>query len=258
MATTKRHDVKDLSLAPEGVQRIEWADRQMPVLGAIRERFAKRAAAGGLPHRRLPARHHRDRQPDAHAQGRRRRRRALRLEPALDPGRRRGRAGRRVRHPDLRDQGRGQRRPTTSTSRRRSTTSRSSRWTTAPTVIGVLHTARREQLGDIIGGTEETTTGVIRLRRWRPTARSRSRSSRSTTPTPSTCSTTATAPASRTIDGIIRATNVLLAGKRFVVAGYGWCGRGVAMRARGHGRARDRHRDRPDARARGGDGRLSR
>ena len=54
-------------------------------------------------------------------------------------------------------------------------------------------------------------------------------------PPPSTSSTTATAPASPTIDGIIRATDVLLAGKRVVVAGYGWCGRGVASRARGMG-----------------------
>ena len=73
---------------------------------------------------------------------------------------------------------------------------------------------------------------------------------------PSTSSTTATAPGQSTLDGIIRATNVLLAGKRFVVAGYGWFGRGVAMRAQGHGRARDRHRGRSDARARGRDGRL--
>ena len=58
-----------------------------------------------------------------------------------------------------------------------------------------------------------------------------------------------------TIDGIIRATNMLLAGKRFVVGGYGWWGRGLASRAR-DGRARDRHRGRHDARARGGDGRL--
>ena len=45
-----------------------------------------------------------------------------------------------------------------------------------------------------------------------------------------------------TIDGVIRATDMLIAGKRVVVAGYGWCGKGVAMRAKGHGRARHRHR----------------
>src|SRR5205809_6887467 len=47
MATTKRHDVKDLSLAPEGLRRIEWADREMPVLGAIRERFEREQPLAG-------------------------------------------------------------------------------------------------------------------------------------------------------------------------------------------------------------------
>src|SRR5258705_11182378 len=47
MATTKRHDVKDLALAPEGVRRIEWADRQMPVLAAIRERFDREQPLSG-------------------------------------------------------------------------------------------------------------------------------------------------------------------------------------------------------------------
>ena len=82
------YDVKDLALAPEGVRRIQWADRQMPVLAAIRERFERRAAARRLPHLRLPARDDRDREPDADAEGGRRRRRALRVESALDPGRR--------------------------------------------------------------------------------------------------------------------------------------------------------------------------
>ena len=63
MATTKRHDVKDLALAPEGVARIEWADWQMPVLAAIRERFAAEKPLDGHPHVSLPARDDRDRQP---------------------------------------------------------------------------------------------------------------------------------------------------------------------------------------------------
>ena len=61
-----------------------------------------------------------------------------------------------------------------------------------------------------------------------------------------------------TIDGIIRATNVLLAGKTFVVGGYGWCWRGIAERAARHGRQRHRHRGRPDHGAGGRDGRLPR
>ena len=52
MATTTKHDVKDLALAPEGVRRIEWADRQMPVLAAIRERFEREQPLERLPRRR--------------------------------------------------------------------------------------------------------------------------------------------------------------------------------------------------------------
>ena len=67
------HDVTDLGLAAEGVRRIEWAEREMPVLRLIRERFERERPLDGLRDRRVPARHDRDREPDAHAQGRRRR-----------------------------------------------------------------------------------------------------------------------------------------------------------------------------------------
>ena len=102
-------------------------------------------------------------------------------------------------------------------------------------VIGVLHSARREQLGDIIAGMEETTTGVIRLKAMEADgalafpviAVNEARTKHFFDNRYGT--------GQSTIDGIIRATNVLLAGKHFVVAGYGWVGRGVAMRARGLG-----------------------
>ena len=138
--------------------------------------------------------------------------------------------------PALRHQGRGQRHLLHPHPVARSITSRRSPWTTAPTWSACCTPSARTCSPASIGGTEETTTGVIRLRAMAKEGVLRIRSSRSTMRTPSTCSTTATAPASRTIDGIIRATNVLLAGIKFVVAGYGWCGRGVASRARGHRR----------------------
>ena len=102
-------------------------------------------------------------------------------------------------------------------------------------VIGVLHTSRRDQLGDIIAGTEETTTGVIRLQAMEADdalefpviAVNEARTKHFFDNRYGT--------GQSTIDGIIRATNVLIAGKKFVVAGYGWCGRGVAMRAKGLG-----------------------
>ena len=123
-------------------------------------------------------------------------------------------------------------------------------------VIGILHSARREQLGDVIAGTEETTTGVIRLR-------ALERDGKLGFPVVAVNEARTKhlfdnryGTGQSTIDGIIRATNVLLAGRTFVVAGYGWCGRGVAMRAKGLGAHVDRHRGRRDEGARGRDGRL--
>jgi adenosylhomocysteinase len=102
-------------------------------------------------------------------------------------------------------------------------------------VIGVLHSHRREQLGDILGGTEETTTGVIRLR-------ALERDGALGFPVIAVNDALTKhlfdnryGTGQSTIDGIVRATNILLAGRSFVVAGYGWCGRGVASRAKGMG-----------------------
>src|SRR5205823_11256245 len=102
-------------------------------------------------------------------------------------------------------------------------------------VIGVLHSHRREQLGDIVGGTEETTTGVIRLR-----ALERDGALGFPVIAVNDANTkhffdNRYGTGQSTIDGIIRATNALLAGRKVVIAGYGWCGKGVALRARGLG-----------------------
>jgi adenosylhomocysteinase len=91
-------------------------------------------------------------------------------------------------------------------------------------LVSVLHKDRRELLPGIIGGTEETTTGVIRLRAMAADGAMTKHFFDNRYGT-----------GQSTIDGIVRATNVLLAGKNFVVAGYGWCGRGLASRARGMG-----------------------
>ena len=102
-------------------------------------------------------------------------------------------------------------------------------------VIGVVHSERQDQIGEIMGGTEETTTGVIRLQ---------SMEADGVLKFPVVAVNEADTKhlfdnrygtGQSTLDGIIRATNMLLAGLDFVVAGYGWCGRGVAMRAAGHG-----------------------
>src|SRR6202795_2949379 len=102
-------------------------------------------------------------------------------------------------------------------------------------LVSVLHTKRTAELAHVIGGTEETTTGVIRLR---------AMAKEGVLKFPIVAVNDADTKhlfdnrygtGQSTIDGIIRATNFLLAGSKFVVAGYGWCGRGLASRARGNG-----------------------
>src|SRR6184192_1370786 len=102
-------------------------------------------------------------------------------------------------------------------------------------VIGVLHSARREQLGEIIAGTEETTTGVIRLKALEAEGKLGFPIIAVNEADTKHMFDNRYGTGQSTIDGIIRATNVLLAGKKFVIAGYGWVGRGLASRAKGHG-----------------------
>lgn len=102
-------------------------------------------------------------------------------------------------------------------------------------LVSTLHSSRTEIIADVFGGTEETTTGVIRLR---------SMQKDNVLKYPIIAVNDAKTKhffdnrygtGQSTIDGILRATNILVAGTTFVVAGYGWCGRGVAMRAKGLG-----------------------
>src|SRR5918998_2354753 len=163
MATTKRYDVKDLTLAPEGVRRIAWADRQMPVLAAIRERFeaeqplsgyrvaaclhvtsetanlARTLKAGGADVV-LCASNPLSTQDDVAA--------ALVSEYGIPVFAIRGE-----------DEDTYYSHITAAVDHRPHLT-----MDDGADVIGVLHSHRREQLGDIIAGTEETTTGVIRLK----------------------------------------------------------------------------------------------
>ena len=234
MAQTKRYDVKDLALAAEGVRRIEWADRQMPVLAAIRERFESEQPLAGL---RVSACLHvttetanlartlkaggadvvlcasnpLSTQDDVAA--------ALVEEYGIAVFAIKGE-----------DNDTYYRHIEAAVDHRPHLT-----MDDGADVIGVLHSARREQLGDVIAGTEETTTGVIRLK-------ALEREGKLGFPVIAVNEALTKhlfdnryGTGQSTIDGILRATNVLLAGGRFVVAGYGWVGRGVAQRARGMG-----------------------
>ncbi len=232
--TTPHHDVKDLGLAPRGVARIEWADRQMPVLTAIRERFereqplagyrmaaclhvttetanlARTLQAGGAD-LVLCASNPLSTQDDVAA--------ALVSEYAVPVFAIRGE-----------DEPTYYSHITAAVDHRPHLT-----MDDGADVIGVLHKDRRDQLSEIVGGTEETTTGVIRLK---------ALEAQGALGFPIVAVNEAKTKhlfdnrygtGQSTIDGIVRATNVLLAGRRFVVSGYGWVGRGVALRARGMG-----------------------
>jgi adenosylhomocysteinase len=234
MAATKRYDVKDLALAAEGLRRIEWADRQMPVLAAIRDRFETEQPLAGL---RISACLHVTTETANLA-------RALKAGGAdvvlcaSNPlSTQDDVAAALVEEFDIavfaikgEDNDTYYKHIEAAVDHRPHLT-----MDDGADVIGVLHSHRREQLGDVIAGTEETTTGVIRLK-------ALEREGKLGFPVIAVNEAQTKhmfdnryGTGQSTIDGIIRATNVLLAGGRFVVAGYGWVGRGVAQRARGMG-----------------------
>ncbi|HEY8407393.1 MAG TPA: adenosylhomocysteinase [Gaiellaceae bacterium] len=234
MATTRRHDVKDLALAEEGLRRIEWADRQMPVLAAIRDRFEREQPLAGY---RVSACLHVTSE-------------TANLMRALKSG---GAdvvlcasnplstqddvAAALVEHYDVAVFAIKGEDNDTYYEHIEAAVDHKPQLTMddGADVIGVLHSHRREQLGDIIGGTEETTTGVIRLKALEADGALGFPIIAVNEANTKHLFDNRYGTGQSTIDGIIRATNVLLAGKRFVVAGYGWVGRGVASRARGMG-----------------------
>jgi adenosylhomocysteinase len=228
------HDLKDRSLAQRGRSRIEWADAQMPVVAAIRERFARerplrdlriaaclhvtsetanlaRTLAAGGAQVRLCASNPLSTQDDVAAslvehhgiatfavKGEDNDSYYRHIQSALD-------GGPQITMDDGAD------------------------------LVSVLHSKRRDLLPAIVGGTEETTTGVIRLT---------SMAKDGVLAYPIIAVNDAMTKhffdnrygtGQSTLDGIIRATNLLIAGLQVVVVGYGWCGRGVALRARGLG-----------------------
>jgi len=102
-------------------------------------------------------------------------------------------------------------------------------------LVGTIHDKRRDVLENVKGGTEETTTGVIRLRAMEKAGALKYPIIAVNDAYTKYLFDNRYGTGQSTIDGILRSTNLLLAGKNFVVCGYGWCGRGIAMRARGMG-----------------------
>src|SRR5262249_55554296 len=228
------HDIKDLSLAPQGKRRIDWAEREMPVLRLIRERFAAEQPLKGL---RLVACAHITTE-------------TANLARALQAG---GAESLLIASNPLSTQDdvaaslvadcgitvfamKGE---STDTYRRHVLTAIEF----APDVIiddgsDVVATLIKEKPGhtkNIVGTTEETTTGIVRLKAMQTAG---------VLTFPSIAVNNAQTKhffdnrygtGQSTLDGIIRATNILLAGRTLVVVGYGWCGKGVALRGRGMG-----------------------
>ena len=235
MATAaKNYDVADLSLAEAGQKRIEWADRQMPVLRTIRDRFEKERPLDGITLAAclhvttetanlvrtlmaggadvgLCASNPLSTQDETAAalvdrygaevyaiNGEDNDSYYAHINAACD------------KHPQITmDDG--------------------------ADVISVLHGERPEQLSEVFGGTEETTTGVIRLKALEAEGKLGFPIIAVNEANTKHFFDNRYGTGQSTLDGVIRATNVLIAGLNVVVIGYGWCGKGVAMRAAGHG-----------------------
>src|SRR5437667_7370403 len=234
MATTKRHDIKDLGLAPEGVRRIAWADRQMPVLSAIRDRFAREQPLAGY---RVSACLHVTTETANLARTLQAGGADVVLCASNPLSTQDDVAAALVEEYDISVFAIKGEDNDTYYQHIEAAVDHKPHFTMddGADVIGVLHSARREQLGDIIAGTEETTTGVIRLKALEAEGKLGFPIIAVNEAMTKHMSDNRYGTGQSTIDGIVRATNVLLAGKRFVVAGYGWVGRGVASRAHGHG-----------------------
>jgi adenosylhomocysteinase len=234
MSTTAHHDVRDLGLSADGVRRIEWADRQMPVLASIRERFAAERPLDGI---RISACLHVTSETANLA-------RTLKdggadvVLCASNPLSTQDEVaaalvaeyGVSVFAINNEDSDTYYSHIEAAVDHRPQIT-----MDDGADVIGVLHSRRQDLLGEIMGGTEETTTGVIRLK-------ALERDGKLGFPIVAVNEADTKhlfdnryGTGQSTIDGVLRATNVLLAGRTFVVCGYGWCGRGLADRARGLG-----------------------
>src|SRR6476620_538431 len=234
MATTKRHDVKDLALAPEGVRRIEWADRQMPVLAAIRERFEKDQPLNGY---RISACLHVTTETANLARTLKAGGADVVLCASNPLSTQDDVAAALVAEYDIATFAIKGEDNDTYYSHIQAAVDHKPHLTMddGADVIGVLHSTRREQLADVIAGTEETTTGVIRLKALEAEGKLEFPVIAVNEAQTKHLFDNRYGTGQSTIDGLIRATNVLLAGRKLVVAGYGMCGRGVAMRAKGMG-----------------------
>src|SRR5512143_276763 len=228
------HDVKDLSLAEGGRRKIDWAEREMPVLRLIRERFAKERPLAGV---RVSACLHVTTETanlmrTLQAGG------ADVVLTASNPLSTQDDVAAALVNqfeiPTFAMKGEDN---VTYYKHLRAALDHKPQMTMddGADLVSTLHKERRDLLPGIIGGTEETTTGVIRLRAMAADGALNFPIIAVNDASTKHFFDNRYGTGQSTLDGIVRATNILLAGKNFVVAGYGWCGRGLASRARGMG-----------------------
>ncbi len=233
MTVAKNYDVKDSSLAEAGRQRIEWASREMPVVKFIRERFSREKPFAGI---RISGCLHITTE-------------TANLALALQAGGAEAVfcASNPLSTQDdvaaaLVDYGL----PTSAikgedevTYYRHIDTALANKpqltVDDGADLVTMLHTKRSDLIKNVIGGTEETTTGVIRLRSMAKAGQLKYPLIAINDAQTKYLFDNRYGTGQSTIDGITRATNILWAGKKVVVCGYGWCGRGVALRAKGMG-----------------------
>ena len=229
-----KHDVKDLRLAAQGRDRIEWADQQMPVLRLIRERFAKEKPLKGIT---LAACLHVTTETANLMRTLKAGGANLVLCASNPLSTQDDTAAALVKHygiPTFAIRGEDHKtyykhihaaldaRPNISMD-------------DGCDLVSTLHSKRKDQIPDMLGGSEETTTGVIRLRAMEKDGVLAYPIIAVNDADTKHLFDNRYGTGQSTIDGVIRATNRLLAGSVVVIAGYGWCARGVATRARGMG-----------------------
>ena len=234
MTTETSAHIKDGSLAADGIRRIRWAEREMPVLRQIRERFAKEKPLTGL---RIAACLHVTTETanlmltlqDGGAEAA-----ICASNPLSTQDDVAAALAREYGIPTFAIKGEDN---DTYYAHINSTLDLSPNITMddGADLVATLHSERGDAIERVIGGTEETTTGVIRLRSLAGAGRLRYPIIAVNDADTKHFFDNRYGTGQSTLDGITRATNILWAGKKVVVAGYGWCGRGVALRARGMG-----------------------
>lgn len=228
------YDIKDLSLAEGGIRRIDWAEREMPVLRQIKERFEKEKPFKGI---RMSACLHvttetANLMATLQAGG------ADVVITASNPLSTQDDVAaalvNRYEIPVFAIKG-----ESNETYYKHLTAALDHKphitMDDGADLVSVIHKSRRELLDGIVGSTEETTTGVIRLKAMAADGALEFPVIAVNDAQTKHLFDNRYGTGQSTMDGIIRATNILIAGKTFVVAGYGWCARGLAMRAAGMG-----------------------